>query len=650
MFFRFRNSEILKQAKRWLRLSPTPSLQGMLTIPFIIQVVAVVSLVGYLSYRNGEKSVEDLTNQLMTAVSNRVEQKLTSYLEPARLLNQINHDTARRGALNLALDPPDRQTELYLWQQMRLFKNLTWITLGTENGNALGIWRPGSNQNLQFSFSNRSTQYFGNYYAIDTQGRRTTRLKIERPAFDPRTRPWYKDAIAAKQGIWSPIYAGFTPGTIFIAASQPLYDPTGQLVGVSGIDISLLEIQNFLAQNSVSNSGQIFLMERSGLLVASSSAEKSFLSTPNPKRSPQRVNVLESKIPSIKFTAQSLLKQVKNFKNIQEPQKFSFYSNHQTEFVKVLPFSMGQGIDWLIVIVVPESDVMAQIHKGTQITALSCLAALIGVIGLNVAISRWIAKPIINLNRASQKIAQGDFEHQIQNPNILELSALAGSFTQMSRELQESRQQLEDYSKSLEQKVSDRTQSLEQEIQRRATAETALQSANQELQNLAYLDGLTQIANRRQLDQQLLQEWQRLKRDQQPLSFILCDVDYFKQYNDTYGHQAGDECLQHIAQAIAAAARRPPDLAARYGGEEFAMLLPNTSPEGAMAVAQKIQAQIKFLQLPHSTSEVGPYVTASFGVTSIIPTESQNPEFILAQADHALYQAKKKGRDRIVRV
>jgi diguanylate cyclase (GGDEF)-like protein len=650
MFFRFSNSEILKQAKRWLRLSPTPSLQGMLTIPFIIQVVAVVSLVGYLSYRNGEKSVEDLTNQLMTAVSNRVEQKLTSYLEPARLLNQINHDTARRGALNLALDPPDRQTELYLWQQMRLFKNLTWITLGTENGNALGIWRPGSNQNLQFSFSNRSTQYFGNYYAIDTQGRRTTRLKIERPAFDPRTRPWYKDAIAAKQGIWSPIYAGFTPGTIFIAASQPLYDPTGQLVGVSGIDISLLEIQNFLAQNSVSNSGQIFLMERSGLLVASSSAEKSFLSTPNPKRSPQRVNVLESKIPSIKFTAQSLLKQVKNFKNIQKPQKFSFYSNRKTEFVKVLPFSMGQGIDWLIVIVVPESDVMAQIHKGTQITALSCLAALIGVIGLNVAISRWIAKPIINLNRASQKIAQGDFEHQIQNPNILELSALAESFTQMSRELQESRQQLEDYSKSLEQKVSDRTQSLEQEIQRRATAETALQSANQELQNLAYLDGLTQIANRRQLDQQLLQEWQRLKRDQQPLSFILCDVDYFKQYNDTYGHQAGDECLQHIAQAIAAAARRPPDLAARYGGEEFAMLLPNTSPEGAMAVAQKIQAQIKFLQLPHSTSEVGPYVTASFGVTSIIPTESQNPEFILAQADHALYQAKKKGRDRIVRV
>jgi diguanylate cyclase (GGDEF)-like protein len=648
MFFKFGDRKVFTHARSWLRSSQSPSLQGMLTIPFILQVVAVVGLVGYLSYRNGQRSVEDLTNQLMDAVSQRVEQKLTSYLEPARLLNQINRDAVRRGALKLELDPPNQQTELYLWQQMQLFKNLTWITLGTQSGNALGIWRPGERQKLQFSFSNRSTQYFGNYYATDNQGTRTARIKVERPAFDPRTRPWYKEAIAANQGIWSPVYAGFTPGTIFIAASQPLYDQTGQLVGVSGIDISLLEIQNFLAQNLVSPSGKIFLIERSGLLVASSSQEKSFRLTSG--RSPQRVNVLDSHTPSIRLTAQSLLKQVKDFKTIQKTQRFYFHPNHGAEFVKVLPFSLGKGIDWLIVIVVPESDVMAHIHTGTRTTILLCLGALMVVIGLNTAISRWIVKPISNLNRASQKIAQGDFDHQIQTPNILELSDLANSFTQMSHELQQSRQQLEDYSRSLEQKVSDRTQSLEQEIQRRATAERALQSANQELQSLAYLDSLTQIANRRQLDQQLKKEWKRLKREQLPLSFILCDVDYFKQYNDTYGHQAGDDCLRQIAQAIAAAARRPPDLAARYGGEEFAMLLPNTSPEGAIAVAKEIQAHIKFLQLPHQKSDVSQYVTVSLGMTSIIPTESHPPEFMLSQVDRALYQAKKEGRDRIVRV
>ena len=584
-----RASTIIGQVQKWLRSSRTASLQGMLTIPFILQVVAVVGLVGYLSHRNGQQSVEDLTNQLMNAVSKRIEQKLTSYLEPAQVVNQINSDAVRRGALKLDFDPPDTQAEQYLWQQMQVFRSLTWISLGTEQGSTLGAWRPSEAQNVQLSVSNLSTQYFGTYYATNALGQRRAKLKVEKPAYDPRTRPWYKEAIAAKQAIWTQIYAGFTPGTIFIAASQPLYNPLGKLVGVSGTDISLLEIQNFLAQNAVSPSGQIFLMERSGLLVASSSQEKPFRQLTS-EQSPQRVNVLNSQTPSIRDTAQSLLGQVKDFKTIQQPQKFYFTpNNHEGEFVKVLPFSKRRGIDWLIVIVVPESDVMAQIYAGTQTTLLLCLGALIAVIVLNTLISRWLIQPIVELSQASQKIAQGEFDYQVNAPNIRELSTLANSFTQMSQELQQSRQQLEDYSRSLEQKVSDRTQSLEQEIQRRAVAEAALQSANLELQNLAYLDALTQIANRRQFDERILQEWQRLKREQLPLSLILCDVDYFKQYNDAYGHQAGDDCLRNIAQAIANAARRPPDLAARYGGEEFVMLLPNTSPEGARDVAQQIQ-------------------------------------------------------------
>jgi diguanylate cyclase (GGDEF)-like protein len=269
------------------------------------------------------------------------------------------------------------------------------------------------------------------------------------------------------------------------------------------------------------------------------------------------------------------------------------------------------------------------------------------VILLNTLIGRWLAKPIIGLSKASQKIAQGDFSPQVRAPRILELSTLADSFTQMSQEIQESRQQLEDYSRSLEQKVSDRTQALQQEVQFRTEAEVALQSANEELQRLAYLDGLTQIANRRKFDERLSQEWRRLKRDQLPLSLILCDVDYFKQYNDSYGHQVGDDCLYKVAYVLAIAARRPPDLAARYGGEEFAVLLPNTSLEGAVEVAKKIQVQIKALQLPHQRSGVSQYVTVSFGVASMIPAETKTPEQFLAQVDRALYQAKVEGRDRI---
>jgi diguanylate cyclase (GGDEF)-like protein len=225
------------------------------------------------------------------------------------------------------------------------------------------------------------------------------------------------------------------------------------------------------------------------------------------------------------------------------------------------------------------------------------------------------------------------------------LGVLAGAI--ILKEIQQSRTQLKDYSRSLEQKVSDRTQALQKEILQRQAVEAALQAANKELKELAYLDGLTQIANRRRFDDQLIQEWHRMKREQLPLSLILCDVDYFKQYNDTYGHQNGDECLRHLAKAIAAAGRRSTDLVARYGGEEFVILLPNTPLAGAQEVATMIQSNIRDLQLPHQNSAVSKYVTASFGITSIIPNDNNDAEQLLLRVDKALYFAKRSGRDRM---
>jgi diguanylate cyclase (GGDEF)-like protein len=621
------------------------ALPWVLTVPFILQVVAVVGLVGYLSYRNGQRAVEDVTNQLMNDVGKRIQEKLTSHLEAPRLVNRLNSDAVLRGDLELNLDQPNPKRDLYLWQYMQRFRQLAWISLGTEQGDSAGTWRPGKDEDVQISISNRSTQYFGTYYAMDKQGRRTTQLKVERPIFDPRTRPWYKEAVAARTLVWTKIYAGFSPGTIFIASSQPLYDRSGKLLGASGIDVALSEIQTFLAQNPVSPTGQTFLIERSGLLVASSSQESPFRIVGT--QPPQRVSAFESQTPLIRSTAQFLRQQVKDFNQIQQHQTFDFQLNRQSQFVQVLPFSLGQGLDWLIVIVVPESDVMAPVHANTRTTIGLCLAALLGVILLNTWISQRLIKHIQELSQASQHIAQGDFVHLVRDSNIHELSSLANSFNQMSQEIQSSRQQLEDYSRSLEQKVSDRTQALQQEVQYRAAAEAALQEANTELTRLAYLDDLTQIANRRRFDEQLNQEWRTLERAQLPLSLILCDVDFFKQYNDTYGHQAGDECLRQVAQAVAAAVRRPADLATRYGGEEFALLLPNTPLAGAIEVASSLQSLISDLKLPHQKSQVSEYVTLSLGVATLVPTRAESPQQLAVDADRALYHAKASGRDRI---
>ncbi|RMF21285.1 MAG: diguanylate cyclase, partial [Cyanobacteria bacterium J083] len=161
---------------------------------------------------------------------------------------------------------------------------------------------------------------------------------------------------------------------------------------------------------------------------------------------------------------------------------------------------------------------------------------------------------------------------------------------------------------------------LEKEIKAKEATQQALNFANQKLQKLATIDGLTQIPNRRRFDDYLQEEWQRNQRYQIPLSLIMCDVDYFKQYNDHYKHRAGDKCLQKIAQALQNSVKRSSDLAARYGGEEFACILGNTDTQGATKVAYRIQQTIKQLQIPHAYSQVSNYVTISMGIATMIPT------------------------------
>lgn len=179
----------------------------------------------------------------------------------------------------------------------------------------------------------------------------------------------------------------------------------------------------------------------------------------------------------------------------------------------------------------------------------------------------------------------------------------------------------------------------------RKKAEAALKNANLKLQRLSQIDGLTGVANRRQFNEYLNKEWRRSMRETLHLSLIMCDVDFFKPYNDTYGHQAGDRCLQKVAKMIRSCLRRPADLVARYGGEEFAIILPNTNAKGAIYVAETIRRQVETLQLEHTQSSVHQFVTLSLGVSSIIPQTSLKVQSLIQAADQALYLAKNKGRN-----
>ncbi|MBI3149336.1 MAG: diguanylate cyclase [Betaproteobacteria bacterium] len=177
---------------------------------------------------------------------------------------------------------------------------------------------------------------------------------------------------------------------------------------------------------------------------------------------------------------------------------------------------------------------------------------------------------------------------------------------------------------------------------------TAQKVAQDELQRLATRDGLTGVANRRSFDTALNTECRRVSREARALSLLMIDVDFFKRYNDTYGHLAGDECLRQVAEAMAQVTQRASDTLARYGGEEFAILLPATEPAGAVIVAERIRAAVEGLALPHARSDVGPHVTVSIGVASIDPASAAPPTELIGAADAALYAAKMQGRNRVV--
>lgn len=185
-------------------------------------------------------------------------------------------------------------------------------------------------------------------------------------------------------------------------------------------------------------------------------------------------------------------------------------------------------------------------------------------------------------------------------------------------------------------------------VRARVKSQVELKQLRDALERLALVDGLTGVWNRRRFDDYLAQEWRRGQRESASLALVLIDIDHFKAFNDTYGHQEGDRCLKSVAQALASAVKRPADMLARYGGEEFACILPGTGVSGAVQLAEQMRDAVSTLATPHRKSSVGPIVSASMGVAAMEPTSERSPANLVRLADECLYAAKAAGRNRVV--
>ncbi|MGK7873517.1 MAG: ATP-binding protein [Xenococcaceae cyanobacterium] len=413
-------------------------LRLVLVVPFVLQIFAAVGLTGWLSLRNGQKAVNEVTTQLRSEITARIQQHLRTYLATPHLINQINADAIHLGKLDLQ---NLREMGRYFWQEYQWFDSVSLICVGIEDqGNYIEVLRE-NRLPMKMSVLDRAKSSDVHTYAVDSQGNRTTLLALN-PNYDPRKRPWYKDAVQAGKPKWSKIYITKFDMQLVIAASQPIYDETGALLGVASTNTILSRVSEFLGRLKIGQSGQTFIVEPDGLLVASSTDQKSFIISDH-KNKQQRIKATESSNALIKSTAQYLLKRFGHFHQIDSSQQLDFMLDGERQFLQISPLQDSRGIDWLIVVVVPEADFMKQINANTRTTILLCLGALVLATFMGIFTSRWITQPILCLSEASKAIASGELEQKVEGSGVDELEVLAQSFNRMAAQLKESFDELE---------------------------------------------------------------------------------------------------------------------------------------------------------------------------------------------------------------
>jgi signal transduction histidine kinase len=436
------------------------SLKSILIIPFLLQIFVAVGLTGYLSLRNGQKAINELASGLRTGISNEVNHRLNEYASTTRRLTQVNGEQIDLGILNL--QNSDQLTRLFV-KQVKIY-NVGYILYGSKDGDmvASGYYRDAvipkqGNPDVSLILPKRYNNSNLYNYSTDDYGKPKELFETVK-SFKFQAEGWYAKGFESAQSTWSDIYQWETNGyPLAIATSRPIYSKKGEFLGSIGVEQRLSQVSDFLRQMKVSRSGQVFVIERNGSLVASSNNAPIF-SLVGAK--PRRLKAIESQDPLIQGTARQLQTQFTDLNRIESSQQMEFLIDGKRQFAQVSPWKDEWGLDWLIVIAMPEADFMEEINGNTQNTIVLCLMAL-GVSTLvGIYTSRWIARPILDLEKASKAVADGDLHQQVSPTPIRELESVGQSFNHMAKQLQTSFAALEQSNSELETRVSDRTQAL----------------------------------------------------------------------------------------------------------------------------------------------------------------------------------------------
>jgi len=569
----------------------------LVVVPFLVQIVVAVGLTGYLSWQSGQKAVQNLSNQLRDQASQRISEHLNRYLTKPHDIIQTTKD-AFSGNLLTQGDLP--KIGRFFWKKMQFNKNnISYINYGLEDGKYAGAGYLENDSQITISEISGSTEGLAYNYATDKVGNRTT-LKRVYTDYYYKQESWYRETVNSGKSGWCSVYlwSGDTVN-ISIAACSPIYDRSGKIIGAIGVDLLLANISKFLSTIKITPKATTFIMERDGALIATS-GKTAPITIVNGKAA--RLLAIDSGDDYIRETSTQLLHQFKSFKEIKKPELLDFTLNGERLFVLVKPWQDKHNLDWLVVVIVPETDFMAEINANTRATVLLCLVALVVAIIFGLVTSHYLIKPIKKTIQAANALSEGDWQQTLKDSVFLELSLLALAFNPMAAQIKSSFSRLE-------------------------------YNANH--------DGLTGLFNQEAFKSEL----QKIIKSeplitQNLFAVLFLDLDDFKLVNDSLGHLSGDLLLQKVTDKLLGCVCQG-DLVARFGGDEFVILLKDIKyKHEAMKIADCLCEELK---KPFDLSGREVFIGASIGIV-FNDQNLKEPEDFLRNADIALYRAKANGK------